>query len=289
MKESAVKKSWTGKLVGGLLGYWLIGNFWGGLLGLVLGHVYDQLRWLMRLGQHVLSGTQNTGWQHFVHFQRGSGQIQQQVQAQFTQSLFAVLGKLAKSDGRVSEAEIAWVETLMTRLKFSSERRQQAIQDFNRGKAEDFDLLAAIGPFARVANTFGLADIFIVILIECANSDGTIDRNEWSVIEEVAGLLGVNANVLKARTYGGRTHQSGYSAGRTRPNTADELNNAYRVLGVTHTATKAEIKKAYRKLMSQHHPDKLVSKGLPEEMMEMAKQKTQEIQAAYDLVSKSRV
>jgi DnaJ like chaperone protein len=68
----------------------------------------------------------------------------------------------------------------------------------------------------------------------------------------------------------------------------NELKVAYGVLGVTENATDAELKKAYRRLMSQHHPDKLVAKGLPEEMMRIAKEKTQEIQTAYDKVKKSR-
>jgi len=66
------------------------------------------------------------------------------------------------------------------------------------------------------------------------------------------------------------------------------VQNAYGVLGVSSSATDAEVKKAYRKLMSEHHPDKLVSKGLPEEMMQIAKEKAQEIQTAYDVVRKAR-
>ena len=66
------------------------------------------------------------------------------------------------------------------------------------------------------------------------------------------------------------------------------LDDAYAVLNVSASSSDAEVKKAYRRLMSQHHPDKLVAKGLPEEMMELAKEKTQEIRAAYDVIKNSR-
>ena len=62
------------------------------------------------------------------------------------------------------------------------------------------------------------------------------------------------------------------------------LKAAYQVLGVAETASDAEVKKAYRRLMNQHHPDKLVAKGLPEEMMKLATEKTQEIKNAYEQI-----
>ncbi len=54
------------------------------------------------------------------------------------------------------------------------------------------------------------------------------------------------------------------------------------------TATNAEVKRSYRRLMSQNHPDKLVARGLPESMLEVAKQKTQAIQAAFERIRESR-
>jgi len=66
------------------------------------------------------------------------------------------------------------------------------------------------------------------------------------------------------------------------------IEEAYKVLGVSSDVDDAQLKKAYRRLMSQHHPDKLVAKGLPPEMMQLAKEKTQEIQAAYDRVKTAR-
>jgi len=85
---------------------------------------------------------------------------------------------------------------------------------------------------------------------------------------------------------GAQFHQQGRQSGNKQVNSKQQLNNAYKLLGVTKSTPEKEIKKAYRKLMSQHHPDKLVAKGLPPEMMDIAKQKTQDIQAAYEMITK---
>ena len=80
----------------------------------------------------------------------------------------------------------------------------------------------------------------------------------------------------------------GGTAGGTRAPSRDQVADAYRVLGVAADASDAELKKAYRRLMSQNHPDKLAAKGLPESMREMAEQKTREITAAYELIERTR-
>jgi DnaJ like chaperone protein len=80
--------------------------------------------------------------------------------------------------------------------------------------------------------------------------------------------------------------QSHFAGGKA--TSADALGDAYKALGVSKESSDQEIKRAYRKLMSQYHPDKLMGQGVPQDMINMATAQTQEIQTAYDLIKKSR-
>jgi len=127
--------------------------------------------------------------------------------------------------------------------------------------------------------------------LQAAFADGEVSAAELEVIQQVCAHLQMTkqeVEMLVARMQAQQSfHQQGQQ-GFAGPQAAQMLDAAYRVLGVEAEATDAEVKKAYRKLMSQHHPDKLVSKGLPEEMVTMAKEKSQEIQAAYEQVRRAR-
>jgi DnaJ like chaperone protein len=82
--------------------------------------------------------------------------------------------------------------------------------------------------------------------------------------------------------------KAGFGAQRQKSSTQSSLSDAYAIVGVENTVSDAELKKAYRRLMSQHHPDKLVAKGLPDEMIKDATAKTQQIKAAYEQIRKTR-
>jgi len=114
-----------------------------------------------------------------------------------------------------------------------------------------------------------------------------LDSDERNALHQIASGLGYSPKeldkLLEMIIAGANFHQQG--SGNGFANSAQQLENAYKVLGVSDNNSASEVKKAYRKLMSQHHPDKLVAKGLPPEMMEIAKQKAQDIQAAYELIS----
>ena len=80
----------------------------------------------------------------------------------------------------------------------------------------------------------------------------------------------------------GGAYGGGSGGGRRAAPSPASLDQAYAQLGLTRQASDAEVKRAYRKLVSQYHPDKLVARGLPEEMMEVAKTRVREINTAYD-------
>lgn len=206
---------------------------------------------------------------------------------------FAVMGKVAKADGRVSENEIAFASALMNQMRLTPEKRQEAIDQFNLGKDADFDIAAALKPLAiYLRQRANVRVMFVEIQLQAAFADGDVSPAELEVIQEVCAHLEMTAEeveVLVARSRAYRSfHQQGGAGGFGSPQQAQRLDDAYKVLGIGAEASDAEVKKAYRKLMSQHHPDKLVAKGLPEEMQQLAKEKSQEIQAAYEQIRQAR-
>lgn len=204
------------------------------------------------------------------------------VQAQFLDSTFAVMGALCKADGVVSRDEIRVAESMFARLNLSSEQRQSAMAAFNRGKAPGFDWDAEVGKFARASR--GHRPILVMFLqIQCAAvaADGAVHPAEHEMVVRVACGLGLSEEDVAQLEALLRTGTPG-------PSPRHKLADAYTALGLTSSATDAEVKQAYRRLMSQNHPDKLASKGLPESMREIAEERSREISTAYALIKEAR-
>lgn len=266
-----------GKVLGFLFGFMLSKNLFGALLGLWLGHMFDRSR----------------GFDFDGLSQGEEDDVARQ--AAFFYTTFSVMGHVAKAKGQVTNHEIAFASAYMDKLGLTNELRQQAQDAFREGKTTGFPLKERLRKFRRICgNRQDLLLMFLEIQIQVAFSDGDLDKQEREVLHTIAKFLGYSSrqldNLLEMIIAGAAFHQQqsgqGYQQGGTSFNRVDQIDNAYKVLGVTKDNSKAEIKKAYRKLMSQHHPDKLIAKGLPPAMMEAAKEKTQDIQAAYDIISK---
>lgn len=206
------------------------------------------------------------------------------IQSQFLDSTFAVMGAVCKADGQVTHDEIRVAEMLFTRLHLSGAARESAKQAFNRGKSPGFDVDAEVQRFVRAARGQRvLHQMFLQVQLSAIAADGAAHPAEHAMLMRIARGLGLSeaeVQALEAMLRGG--------GGTGRAPTQSSIDDAYRVLGVPASASDAEVKKAYRRLMSQNHPDKLAAKGLPESMREMAEQKTREITAAYELVERSR-
>ena len=266
--------SWWGKLLGGTFGY-MLGGPLGALLGAALGHQFDR-------------GLQ---YSQFADAFGASGN-RERIQTAFFTSLFSVMGHVAKADGRVSEDEIAMARSVMQQMALTEQQVAVAIDLFNQGKQADFDLDKVLEQFRQECHRRRtLLQMFLEILIHAAYADGMMHPKEQSLLLQISARLGFSAQEfqqLDAIVRGQRTFHGaggGYEAAAAGK---DVLQEAYAVLGVTEQASDTEIKKAYRRLMNQHHPDKLVAKGLPEEMIKIATEKTQEIKAAYDVIRKAR-
>jgi DnaJ like chaperone protein len=260
--------SW-GKIIGAIIGYmaWGLG---GALFGLLIGHWFD--RGLQRARGYDIPGAADP---HFI-------------QEMFFKTTFQVMGHLAKADGRVSESEIAMARQVMAQMRLDAAQQERAKEFFRVGKEADFDLDHALDQLKYVIfRRRNLVAMFLEVQIATALADGKLEEVEKDLLTKIGLRLGLSpfeiTRILKMveaqQHYGGR--------GAAQPS-GPSLQDAYAILGIEQDATDSEVKRAYRKLMNEHHPDKLVAKGLPEEMMEIAKEKTQEIQKAYNQVMKSR-
>ena len=268
--------SWWGKLVGGAFGF-VLGGPLGALLGVALGHNFD--RGLKRLpdGEAGLSAGER-----------------ERVQTAFFTATFAVMGRLAKADGRVSEAEIRMAEAVMDEMALDAGMRKAAINLFQQGKAEDFDLDSVLEQFRQECHgRTTLLRMFVEIQLQAAYADGELAQAEDRLLRHICGVLRVpelDYRRLERMVRAEMHARTGRAGGGRRPSQRQGLTlaEAYGLLGVDAKSTDAEVKRAYRRLLSQHHPDKLVSKGLPEEMMKVAAQKTHEIRQAYETIRDAR-
>jgi DnaJ like chaperone protein len=271
--------SWFGKVVGGAFGF-MLGGPMGAILGASLGHQFD-------IGAIRLDAPEN--------LRPGD---QQRVQMAFFTATFSVMGHIAKADGRVSKEEISLATRIMDQMAIAGDMRVTAINLFDQGKKPDFPLDDVLAQFyLECHRRTDLIRMFLEIQIQEALADGAIDGKEERLLQHICAQLRVShfdyerlkIRVQAQQRFYGYSHQQNRShhyqqSGREKTS----LKDAYEVLGLTPLASDEDIKKAYRRLMSQNHPDKLVAKGLPEEMMKLAKEKTQKITKAYETIQQAR-
>lgn len=253
------------KWIGLIAGFVFLG-FFGGLLGLFLGSLVDRARRLGRGALNPLTAARR--------------------QAVFLETVFVLMGKLAKSDGRISRQEVDHVEAFIKQLGLTPAHRKIAISQFKRGAAPDFDTSETLGRFMlSCGHTSNLRQMLLVYLSVLALADGSIDRNERAVLEQIGLQLGYS-HIEIARLIDMVQGQAHFT--RPRPDSPSALADAYKALGVSPDSSDQELKRAYRKLISQYHPDKLMGQGLPEDMIAVATEQAKEIQLAYDLIKKHR-
>ena len=184
----------------------------------------------------------------------------------------------------------------MARMSLSADMRRTAIRLFEEGKAADFPLDQVLDQLAyEIGRRRNLARMFLEILLQAAYGDGQLATPEEQVLLRVCRRLGIPEiefrmlQKMAEAHFRFEQHAGAGEGGARRPQPqGPSLDEAYGLLGLSSSATDAEVKKAYRRLMSQHHPDKLVAKGLPEEMMKVAAQKTHEIRQAYERIKEAR-
>ena len=255
---------WYGKLIGALIG-WIVGRgVAGAIIGAFIGHLFDVERTQGRLA--------------------GGARAVQQV---FFRATFQLMGHVAKADGRVSEQEIQAARSVMAQFRLSDADVHRAIDLFTQGKASDFPLNNALRELANACgNRVDLRLMFVQIQLQAALMGDGLNPASRAILLRCCDALRISAFQFAQMESMLRMQSRARDAGQR--SSKDSLAEAYQVLGVTDSAGDAEVTKAYRRLMNQNHPDKLVAKGLPESMMKAAEEKTRSIRAAYELICEAR-
>jgi DnaJ like chaperone protein len=256
--------AWWGKLIGGAMGF-MLGGPLGALLGGSIGHQFD-------------SGLRRKGGVF-------AAADQERIQAAFFTATFSVMGHLAKADGRVSEHEIQTARNLMQQMHLNQAQQKAAIELFDQGKDSDFPLEEVLHQFRNECHRrTTLLRMFLEIQVQAALADGRMDPAENRILLYIAEVLGFD----RAQVEHLIDFVAGAATGQRPGHQVQSLEDAYKVLGVAPDSDDAQVKKAYRRLMNQHHPDKLVAKGMPEEMVKLATEKTQKIRSAWERVRDHR-
>jgi len=246
----------------------LLGLLFGGIRGLLIGAV--------------------VGFAASAVLRRGIIGGLRVVQSELIDSTFSIMGALCKADRVVTRDEIDAVERIFAMLRLQGESREQAKAAFNRGKQAGFDLDAAIDRFARVSRGRApLVQLFLQLQCMAIAADGRVHPAEHAMLVRIARRLGLGEHDVAQLEALLRSASAGPSAREAVPS-QDRLADAYAALGVSPAAAPDEIKRAYRRLISKNHPDKLAARGLPESMRAVAEERSREINAAYDLIKSAR-
>lgn len=258
-----------GKVVGTIAGL-ATGKPLIALLGLLLGHQFD------RGFAERFAGA-------------AAGDRQTHLPEYFIRALFQTMGHIAKADGHVSADEIRAARALMHRLNLGPAKIRQAIECFDSGKEKSFPLLATVRQLRRdTARSSELRGLFVRLLIEVSLSKPAMHRRERSLLWAVCTELDIGRVELAQLEAMLRAQRAFRKSPAGALDTA-RVNDAYAVLGVDKSCTNDDIKKAYRRLMNKHHPDKIVASNPDATELAAAEQRTREIRSAYETLKSRRL
>lgn len=255
---------WVGKAVGAAAGFLLGGGIAGSVIGAALGHQFDQGLASVNLREGLLGASR--------------------TQALFFRTSFEVMGHIAKSDGRVTESEIQIARRIMHAMRLGADAVRQAIGFYTSGKDAGYPLEARVAALRDAAGGHpDIARAFVDIQLQAALGGGDMGPDKRQLLWAIAQTIGMGRADFAQLEANVRTRLHGAPT-----SAAVDMETAFRTLGLGVDASDAEVKTAYRRLMNQHHPDKLVARGLPKSMTEVAEQKTREIRKAYDRIRSER-
>ncbi|HAT6977021.1 TPA: co-chaperone DjlA [Legionella pneumophila] len=292
LRDFFIITTWWGKILGAFFGYLTAGPV-GALFGILVGNFFDR---------GLVSYYSNPHWLYHAEKQKI-------VQKAFFEATFSIMGHVAKSDGRVSEEEINMAKSLMSEMKLNKEQKDLAKRLFNEGKQPDFNVSLALIQLQRICkDNRDLLKLFVDIQYRAAQVDG-LNSQKIHALDNIFTHLGFAPLHKQYRFYEdfgsyfqqeqpkqhyhnqqGYQHTSSSQGQRSyKPQSPpNALAHAYALLEVSPNANKQEVRRAYRRLLSRNHPDKLIAQGLPEEMIKLANDKTHQIMKAYELICETK-
>ncbi|WP_281071278.1 co-chaperone DjlA [Succinivibrio dextrinosolvens] len=299
--------SYKGRVIGFILGF-IFANFFGAILFMILGYLFFDRPANLKNQQNeeaVRAFTSNANYNESL-----------------VKVTFALMGYVARGAGRVNESHIEKSSQIMNVMGLNSQMRKTAIDAFNSGKSDDFNLNDTISEIkSLIGNNFSFVNFILEIQVQLALSDGVLEDEEYRRLMDIAVKLGASRDSMEQyirsrynemhfeqqfrdfyrSRYERGNSGSGYDYSRSDSSYdnssssysgsgfgSSKLDSAYKILGVESSASDDEIKKAHKRLMLKYHPDRLASQGLTPEMIKLYTEKAKDIQAAFDLIKKER-
>ena len=255
--------SWLGKMIGGTIGFALGGPI-GAVAGAAFGHTFVDRKEDEYLSSRIGEGPTA----------QATLSSNEQAQLVFFTAAFSMLAKISKADGKVTDQEISAVETFMRQqLQLDAAGQKTAINIFRQAISSPEPFEAFAQQFYSVVNVQpNILEFMLDILFRVSAADGDISREEETLLLSASNIF--------------RFSDSDYE--RIKSRYVSVSNKYYSVLKCDHNASDDEVKKQYRKLVTEYHPDKIEAKGLPEEFIKLANEKFKEIQEAWDAIKKER-
>ena len=253
---------WKGVAIGGYVGS-LFGGPLGAILGAVLGHKVEST---------VFGEKRRVGYAEMPSGNRSMV---------FCASAAAMLAKMAKADGRISQSEIMRVESAFRRLGFSPQVREYAVSVFRKAKDDSHSIYDYAREFAQAVESIEVREFLYELLWEVAVADGVIGAPELQVLQHLPRCLGI-----RSEWYG--YFRSRFVASASTEPARDPLADAYAMLGASAKDDAETLKRKYRELAKRNHPDALRAQGLPEEMVGKATERMSRINEAWATIKEAR-
>lgn len=262
-----------GKILGFILGLSSGTGLWGFLIGLLIGHIADNFSISQR--------------KNYYFFNKNNKKII------FFKSIFQVMGYLSKSKGKVINEDIKIALLFMEHMQLYGKDKIEAKKAFCEGKKLNFPIQNTLKKLCNICfNRIDLIHNFLEIQIQVALSDGILHPQEKKVLLMIAKELKISDLQFQHILHIVKNNQTfNYFFSSSKNENIKKnfsLQDAYNILNVKKHDDILTIKRAYRKLMRKHHPDKLIAQKLSKNMMEKAKKKAQEIQLAYNLIKNEK-